>query len=139
MYIVDTNVVSELRKAKHDRANQRVVAWANSVPKSQLYLSAITVLELDMGILSIEKKDPAQASHLKRWLDEQIMPSFNGRILDVNLAVCRRCAKLHVPNRRPDRDAFIAATALTYGMAVVTRNISDFIEMDVKLINPWDY
>jgi toxin FitB len=138
MFILDTNVVSELRKAKAGTADRHVVAWAAGVATGSLYLTAITVLELETGVLSIERRDRVQGSVMRKWLDEQVMPAFAGRILAVDAQVALRCAKLHVPNRLSDRDALIAATALVHGMTVVTRNVADFKAARVALINPWD-
>ena len=139
MYLLDTNVISELRKAKSGKADQRVLAWAESVPASSLYMSAITVLELETGVLLVERRDPAQGAVLRSWLNTQVLPAFSDRILPVDTAVAQHCAKLHVPDPRSDRDALIAATALVYGMPVVTRNIQDFGPTGVELLNPWEY
>jgi toxin FitB len=138
MYILDTNVVSELRKGRAGNANQRVIAWAASVPAGGLYISAITVLELEMGVLQIERRDRAQGSVMRAWLDEHVLPAFAGRILAVEAQVALRCARLHVPNRVAERDALIAATALVHGMTVVTRNVADFAPTKVALIDPWN-
>lgn len=138
MYILDTNVISELRKAKQGKTAPNVLAWAACVPSQQLFLSAITILEIEIGILSIARKDTNQAQVLKRWLEHQIIPTFEHRILDISLPICRRCAALHVPNRQPDRDAFIAATALEHNMTIVTRNTIDFEDKGVQLVNPWN-
>jgi hypothetical protein len=138
MYLLDTNVVSELRKSKSGKANRHLVAWAESVPTGTLFLSAITVLELELGVLSIERRDPAQGALLRAWLDGHVMPAFVGRVLLIDVAIARTCARLHVPDRRPDRDALIAATALVHGMAIVTRNAEDFAGTGVDIINPWD-
>jgi predicted nucleic acid-binding protein len=137
VYVVDTNVVSELRKAKAGKADRNVTAWAASVPAGSLYLSAVTVLELEMGVLQIERRDRVQGALMRRWMDEQVMPAFGGRILAVDAAVALRCARLHVPNRLAERDALIAATALVHGMTVVTRNVADFKAAKVALIDPW--
>lgn len=136
MYLLDTNVVSELRKAK--RADANVRAWAASVPTSSLFLSAITVLEIETGILMVERRDQPQANLLRAWLEGQVLPVFSGRILPVDTAVALRCAKLHVPDRRSERDALIAATALVHGFAVATRNTDDFKATGVELVNPWE-
>ena len=138
MYVLDTNVVSELRKAKAGKADRHVVAWASSVPAVQLYLSAITVLELEMGVLRIERRDRTQGALMRAWLDGQVMPAFAGRVLAVDAVVALRCARLHVPNRLAERDALIAATALVHGMTVVTRNVGDFAAASVALIDPWN-
>ena len=139
MYLLDTNVISELRKVKSGRADQKVVAWARSVSVDSLFLSAISVLELETGVLLAERRDSAQGTVLRAWFDTHVLPAFSGRILAVDTAVARRCAGLHVPDFRSDRDALIAATALAHGMPVVTRNIQDFMLMGVELLNPWEY
>ena len=138
-HLVDTNVVSELRRAKAGKADPRVTAWAGSVPAASLFLSVITILELEMGVLLIERRDPAQGAILRAWLDGQVLPAFSGRILAVDTAVARRCAKLHVPDPRSERDALIAATALTHGLTVVTRNVADFEPTGVGTLNPWTF
>lgn len=136
MFVVDTNVVSELRLI--ERANRNVVAWAESVPVDELYLSAVTIMELELGAWQIARKNPGKAKELSAWVEGYVLPRFDGRILTFDAAIARRCALLHVPNRRPERDAMIAATALVHGMAVVTRNVADFSSMGVPLFNPWD-
>lgn len=137
MYLLDTNVVSELRKARSRKADGNVLAWAASIPTQSLFLSSITILELEIGVLLVERRDPAQGSVLRAWLENHVLPAFAGRILTVDTAVAQRCAKLHVPDRRADRDALIAATALTHGLTVVTRNIVDFAPTGVLIIDPW--
>ena len=137
MYLLDTNVISELRKAKSGKANQHVIAWAESKSVSSLYLSAITILELEIGILLVERRDPTQGAMLRLWLDSNVLPAFANRTLSVDTAVAQCCAKLHVPDPRSDRDALIAATAMVHSMTVVTRNIADFEPTGVEIINPW--
>jgi predicted nucleic acid-binding protein len=137
MYLLDTNVVSELRKAKAGKADKNVKAWADSVSATSLYLSSITILELETGILSIERRDPKQGALLRTWFDGHVLPAFSGRILAIDVAVALRCAKLHVPDPRADRDSLIAATALVHGMTVVTRNVADFELTGVEIFNPW--
>ena len=138
MYLLDTNVVSELRKAGAGKADANVVGWAAGVPAAMLYLSAISILEIELGVLLIERRDGRQGAVLRRWLDEQVMTAFAERILPIDVPVAQRCARLHTPDPRPDRDALIAATALQHGMTVVTRNIADFAPMAVAIFNPWD-
>ncbi len=138
MYLLDTNVVSELRKAKSGKANSKVTAWAGGVAASSLFLSAITILELETGVLLVERRDPTQGTILRAWLESRVLPAFSGRILAVDTAVALRCAKLHVPDPRSDRDALIAATALVHGLTVVTRNVADFEATGVGLFNPWN-
>lgn len=137
MFILDTNVVSELRKAKAGKADARVTAWAGSAPVGGLYLSAITVLELELGVLRVAQRDAAQGAVLRTWLEEQVLPAFAARILPVDTAVARACARLHVPDPRCEREALIAATALVHGMTVVTRNATDFQPTGVPILNPW--
>lgn len=138
MFILDTNVVSELRKVRHGKADINVTAWAESVDAADLFVSAITILELELGVLSIERKDATQGIMLRAWLTQQVLPEFVGRTLPVDSAVAQRCARLHVPDRRGERDALIAATALVHGMTLVTRNVADFQPMGVSLVNPWE-
>jgi predicted nucleic acid-binding protein len=136
MYILDTNVVSELRKAK--KAHQNVKKWAQPLPASSLYISVISVLELEIQILLIERRDQVQGTILRAWMDRHVLPTFSGRILAIDTAVAQRCAILHVPNPRSDRDALIAATALVHGLSVATRNVADFEGMGVGVFNPWE-
>ncbi len=139
MYILDTNIVSELRKSRTRGANRNVLAWANNVSVNDLYLSVISVLEIEIGVSLAERRDPLQGSVLRNWLDGQVLPGFAGRILPVDTAVARACARFHVPNPLPDRDALIAATAQVNRKIVVTRNVSDFAPTGVEIINPWNY
>lgn len=137
MFVLDTNVVSELRKAKAGKADRNVVAWASRVPAASLYLSAVTVLELETGVHLIERRDAAQGAIMRAWMDGHVMPAFAGRILPVDADVALRCARLHVPDRLGERDALIAATALLHRMTIVTRNTTDFEPARVALLNPW--
>ena len=138
MFVLDTNVVSELRKARLGKADSNVTAWAERVDASDLFVSAITIMELELGVLSVERKDATHGAMLRSWLEQQVLPEFAGRTLSVDIAVAQRCARLHVPDKRGERDALIAATALVHGMTVVTRNIADFKPTGVGLINPWE-
>lgn len=138
MYLLDTNVVSELRKAGVGRANRSVTRWAASVDAELLNISVITVMEIEIGILGMSLRDSTQSGHLRNWLDKQVLTAFAGRILPVDLPVALRCAQMLAPNPKADRDALIAATALIHGFTVVTRNVADFRETGTKLLNPWD-
>ena len=138
MFLLDTNVISELRKAGDGKADTSVVTWLASVDAATCYLSAVTLMEIELGILRIERRDPAQGTRLRAWMNQHILPEFVDRTLPVDTAVALRCARLHVPDPRPERDAFIAATALAHGMTVVTRNVADFAPTGVPLLNPWD-
>lgn len=137
MVVLDTNVLSELRKVRLGRADANVVAWAESVDAADLFISAISIMELELGVLSMERKDAAQGALLRAWLEQQVLPEFSGRTLPVDTAVAQRCARLHVPDKRGERDALIAATAMVHGMAVATRNVADFEPTGVTLVDPW--
>ena len=137
MFVLDTNVVSELRKVRLGKANTNVTAWAESVDAADLFVSAITIMELELGVLSIERKDATQGAMLRSWLEQHVLPEFSRRTLPVDTAVAQRCARLHVPDKRSERDALIAATALVHGMTVVTRNTADFSPTGVSFIDPW--
>jgi predicted nucleic acid-binding protein len=138
MFVLDTNVVSELRRVRLGKADRNLAAWAQSVEAANLFISAITVMELELGILLIERKDAHQGALLRSWLEQHVLPEFSGRTLPMDTAVAQRCARLHVPDKRGERDALIAATALVHGMTVVTRNVADFLPTGVPLINPWE-
>lgn len=137
MYLLDTNVVSELRKVRLGKADRHVAKWADSVDASDLYLSVITIQELEIGVLLSERRDPAQGAIFRTWLNAHVLPAFAGRILSIDTAVAQRSARLHVPDPRPVRDGLIAATALVHGMTVVTRNVADFEPAGVAILNPW--
>ncbi|MEA3468330.1 MAG: type II toxin-antitoxin system VapC family toxin [Thermodesulfobacteriota bacterium] len=136
-YLLDTNVISELRKAGSSKIDPNVERWAKLTTGSALFLSVITILELEMGVLLIERKDRIQGETLRGWFQNHVLPTFKDRILNIDHNVALRCAALHVPDRRSDRDALIAATALVHGMHVVTRNVTDFADTGVIIINPW--
>lgn len=137
MFVLDTNVISELRRTGDGRADPNVLSWLVTQDANQLFISAITVMELEIGVRRVERLDAAQGAVLRRWLDERVLVEFKDRVLAVDKAVALRCAGLHVPDPRSDRDALIAATSLVHGFTVVTRNISDFAATGVTLLNPW--
>ena len=137
MYLLDTNVISEIRKIRFGSANKNVAKWADDVDARELYLSVITVEELEIGVLLLERRDPKQGSVLRAWLDQQVLPAFEGRILEIDMAIVLRSAHLHVPNPKPLRDGLIAATAVVHSMTVVTRNVDDFKMAGVKIFDPW--
>ena len=136
MFLLDTHVLSELRR--RDRTHPRVAAWADGVRAADLHLSAITLLEIEAGMLLLARRDAAQGAMLRAWIDAKVLPAFAGRILPVDTAVAQRCARLHVPDPRTERDALIAATALVHRLQVVTRNVADFRPMGVELLDPWE-
>jgi predicted nucleic acid-binding protein len=139
MYLIDTNVVSELRKTRLGRADAQVVEWSKTTTLNALFLSAISLMELEIGILLAARRDAAKGAVLRNWLTNEILPNFVNRILPIGSAVAVRCAALHVPDRKPERDALIAATAAVHDMTVVTRNARDFAGLGVTVLNPWNY
>jgi hypothetical protein len=138
MFVLDTNVVSELRKVRLGKADPSVARWADGVNVIDLFVSVITLQELEIGILLAERKDPARGEMLRTWMNSHVLPAFAGRILVVDTAIALRSAALHVPDPKSIRDGLIAATALVHGMQVVTRNVMDFVGCGVGLINPWE-
>ena len=137
MYLLDTNVISELRKSADGRINKGVQSWTEEIFPELMFISAITVLELEIGVLQIERRDKKQGAVLRGWLNHNVLPAFSDRVLPVDLVVAQRCASLHVPNPKSERDAMIAATAVENRMTIVTRNVSDFIQSGVKVFDPW--
>ena len=137
MFLLDTNVISELRKVGDGRADARVTAWVSGRDASSFYISALTLMELEIGILRIERRDAVQGERLRTWMDRYVLPEFLDRTLPVDAAVALRCARLHVPDPRAERDALIAATAIAHGMAVVTGNVVDFETTGAEVIDPW--
>lgn len=134
-FLLDTNVVSELRHRR--RANPAVAAWAEEQEPGNLYLSVMTMMELEIGILRLTRRDTTRANALRRWLEHAVKPLFLGRIIPIDVDIATRCAQFHVPRTRPERDALIAATALTRGLALVTRNVADFEPLGVSIVNPF--
>ena len=137
MYLLDTNVVSELRKLSTAKIDLHVARWANEVDARDLYLSVITLQELEIGVQRIERRDATQGSVLRTWLTQHVLPTFAGRVLNIDATVALHSAGLHVPDPKPVRDTFIAATAMVHNMTVVTRNVADFQYSALKLLNPW--
>lgn len=138
MFILDTNVVSELRKIRLGKADRCVSAWAESVDTEDLYLSVITIQELEVGVLQAERRESQKGALLRTWLNTHVLPAFTGRILNIDAAVAIRSAQLNVPNPHSVHDGFIAATGLVHGMTIVTRNVADFASTGVKVLNPWN-
>jgi predicted nucleic acid-binding protein len=137
MYLLDTNVVSEIRKASTGKADPHVVAWTQAIPNTLSYISVMTLFEIEIGILSLDRRDGFQAAALRRWMEEGVKYEFRDRMISIDGAIALRCAACNVPNTRSLRDAFIGATAFVRGYTLVTRNVRDFQGMELKIVNPW--
>jgi predicted nucleic acid-binding protein len=138
MFVLDTNIVSELRKTRSNRADPNVVNWINRYEPAAFFISAITVLELEQGTRMVERRDTAQGMSLRMWLEEIVYPRFSNRILEFDALSAKICARFHIPDPKPERDAMIAATAARHGYTLATRNVNDFLGLGVGLINPWN-
>ena len=137
MFLLDTNVISELRKLGDGRADARVAAWVSGIDAASFYVSALTLMELEIGVLRIERRDAVQGERLRSWMDRYVLPEFWERTLPVDATVALKCARLHVPDPRAERGALIAATAIVHGMTVVTGNVVDFETTGAEVIDPW--
>lgn len=138
MFLLDTNVVSEYRKIQSNKADPNFVRWQKDIMPQVLYISSVTLMELDIGVLAKERKDKAAGRILRAWLDNKVIPAFEGRILPIDADVALICSKMHVPDNKSFRDAFIGATAISNNLQLVTRNVKDFKDMDLSIINPWE-
>ena len=137
MFLLDTNVVSELRKVKSGKADAGVIAWAQSTPSHVMFVSVVTLIETETGILSMERRDPAQGLILRRWFDESVLPAFARHTMPVDGEVARQCAVFRARQSCALADALIAATAAVHRMTIVTRNARDFEAIGVRVLNPW--
>jgi toxin FitB len=137
MFLLDTNVVSELRKIRSGRADPKVVAWVRNVDPNLTYVSAITVHEIEIGALIMERRDPNQGITFRGWLENDVLPAFRGRVLPVDTLIARISASFHVPDPAPFHDAMIGATAKAHDFTLVTRNTADFRRCGIPLLNPW--
>ncbi len=136
MFLIDTNVICELRKGA--KANAAVRAWFLHHAEEAHYLSVLTVGEIRRGVELLQAKDPAQALVFEKLLSE-ILVVFNERILGIGLEEAELWGRLSSHAKLPDVDGLLAATARARGLAVVTRNVKDFARSGVELVNPWDF
>jgi predicted nucleic acid-binding protein len=134
-YLFDTNVVSAARR--RERLPRAVADWLSRIPQSRVYISVISLLEIEVGIRRLERSDPAQGAVLRRWKSTVVAEGFRGRTLPVDAAVAETAGALHVPDPKPQLDALIAATAIVHRLTVVTRNAADFEPMGVAIVDPW--
>lgn len=137
MFLLDTNAVSDLRHAGGPKANSGLVAWGTQTPAAAMFVSVLTICEIETGILLLERRDPIGAGPLRSWFDQQVLTVFADRSLPVTRPIARRAAAMHVPDRRPAIDALLAATAAVHDLTVVTRNTGDFSDLGVGLHTPW--
>jgi predicted nucleic acid-binding protein len=135
--LLDTNVVSELRKLRTNKADPKFAAWAATLNPADLFISVITVHELEIGVCLSERRDPPKGALFRRWLETQVLPTFEQRILAIDTVTARRAAKLHIPDPQPINDALIAATALVHNLTLATRNVADFKSAGLNVLNPW--
>ena len=135
MFLLDTNVISELRQGKPQQS-AAVRSWAEEQPVQRLYMSSITVLELEMGVLRMQRKDRSRGNVLRAWVGA-VFQQFDRQVLALAAETSRRCAVMHIPDAKCMRDSMIAATALQHGLALFTRNVADFEGIKITLINPW--
>ncbi len=137
MYLLDTNVLSEIRKVKQNKANKNVVQWLKTVTGRELCTSVVVLMEIKKGILRVSRKDEQQAKHLESWYFG-IKQTFANRIFHIDDVTADICATLHTPNPAPANDAWIASTALQHDLTLVTRNVNDFDIKGLKLLNPFE-
>jgi len=134
-FLIDTNVISELRKGR--RANAKVLGWFEAIDDAAVFLSVLVVGELRQGVEGLRRRDPPAAAQLDRWLHELIQ-RHGPRLLPIDVAVADRWARLNVPNAVPPVDGLLAATALVHSLTLVTRNVRHVQRTGVRLVDPFD-
>ncbi len=138
MYLLDTNVISELRKIPKGTDDENVCAWAKSVDSALMFMSCVTVFEIELGIQLHRRKDVVQSAVYHEWFHGHVIPLFAGRVLPINEKIALIAAELNIPDRRPINDGYILATGIVHQLTIVTRNEKDFNDAGVKVFNPWN-
>lgn len=138
MYLLDTNIISEIRKLAKNKCDKNVADWVRSTSKDLMFTNAVVMMELERGVMSIERKDTTQGKLLRHWFEMDVKPAFHGKILKIDEQTAQICAKLHIPDHAPENDAWIAASAIQHHLVLVTRNTADFARTGVKLFNPFE-
>lgn len=138
MYLLDTNIISEIRKLAKNKCDKNVADWVRSTSKDLMFTNAVVMMELERGVMSIERKDTTQGKLLRHWFEMDVKPAFHGKILKIDEQTAQICAKLHIPDHAPENDAWIAASAIQHNLVLVTRNTADFARTGVKLFNPFE-
>ena len=138
MYLLDTNIIFELKKLDSGKIHPQVQRWAYSINLMQTKISVVSITEIRTGILSLARKEQAQAASLDNWFTNRLLPAYRTRTLSVDTEVALICAQLHIPTKRPINDAYIAATAIAHNLTPVTRNVRDFQGLPLMLENPFE-
>ena len=138
MYLLDTNIISELKKLDSGKIHPQVQRWAYSINLMQTKVSVVSIIEIRTGILSLARKGQAQAASFDNWFTNRLLPAYRTRTLSVDTEVALICAQLHIPTKRPINDAYIAATAIAHNLTPVTRNMRDFQGLPLMLENPFE-
>ena len=138
MYLLDTNIISEIRKLAKNKCDKNVADWVRSTSKDLMFTNAVVMMELERGVMSIERKDTTQGKLLRHWFEMDVKPAFHGKILKIDEQTAQICAKLHIPDHAPENDAWIAASAIQHNLVLVTGNTADFARTGVKLFNPFE-
>ena len=138
MYLLDTNIISELKKLDSGKIHPQVQRWAYSINLMQTKISVVSIIEIRTGILSLARKGQAQAASFDNWFTNRLLPAYRTRTLSVDTEVALICAQLHIPTKRPINDAYIAATAIAHNLTLVTCNVRDFQGLPLMLENPFE-
>jgi len=134
-FLLDTNVVSELRRGA--KCDARVAAWQAAHSPSVCHLSVISLMEIRLGIELSRRRNAKHGEILQTWYDTKVRSAFSKRTLPVTAEIAEKCAELNAGRTRPFRDSLILATALVHNLVVVTRNTTDFIDAQAQVLNPW--